>query len=141
MLKIFSIFLYTLSLRLMGTVVVASNFINLDWHYLFFLFVTIMFIPEIGFIISSSFRRWLKDGIEDSDGKFNKSDFASLLIHYSTLWCIRLFVLFGLLEAFYGIQVREMYVLGSLAGAFGVETVGYFTRNKVKKDDSGTTNS
>ncbi len=37
-------------------------------------------------------RYWIKSGIEDSDGKFEKTDLSSLLIHYSTLWCIRLYV-------------------------------------------------
>ncbi len=117
----------------------AAN-LMIDWHYFFYVLMMIMFVPEIGFVISTTFRKWLKDGIEDHDGKFNKEDLATLFIHYSTLWCIRLFVLFGLLEAFYGIQVREIYILGSLAGAFGVETVGYFTRIKSKKDndDRGT---
>lgn len=134
MFKIAFLYLYTLSIRFVAGFMLAAN-LMLDWHYFFYILMIIMFVPEIGFLLSTSFRRWLKDGIEDNDGKFQKDDFASLLIHYSTLWCIRLFVLFGLLEAFYGIQVREIYILGSLAGAFGVETVGYFTRIKGKKEN------
>lgn len=98
---------------------------------LFIIFLAMMFLPEIGFILNKGFRSWLKNGIEDSDGAFNSEDLANLLRHYSTLWCARLYVVFGLLEAFYHIQVREIFVMGSLAGAFGIEAIGFLTqRNK-----------
>lgn len=94
-------------------------------HFLFSIFIILMFLPEVLLVFNKSFRGWIKTGIEDSDGKFEKSDLASLLIHYSTLWCTRLYVFFGLMEVFYGVQVRDTYVVGSLAGAFGIEIIGF----------------
>lgn len=108
--------------------------VSFSKHILFAVFIFAMFLPEIGFIISKGFRKWLQDGMEDGDGKLHKSDVANMLIHYSTLWCTRLYVLFGLLEAFYGIQVREVFVMGSLAGAFGIEAIGFLaSKNKLKQ--------
>jgi hypothetical protein len=89
-------------------------------------------LPEISFTFVPKFRQWIKSGIEDGDGVLNKTDLNALLIHYSTLWCIRLFVTFGLLEAFYGTQVREIFVIGSLLGGFGIEMIGFFAKkNKI----------
>jgi hypothetical protein len=39
-------------------------------------------------------------------------------------------VLFGLVEVFYGMKVSEIYVVGSLAGAFGIEAIGFLLRKK-----------
>ena len=105
-----------------------------DYHYIFPLFIGMILLPEICFVLVPSFRKWIKGGVEDGDGVLNKSDLKALIIHYSTLWCIRLFVIFGLLEAFYGIQVREVFVMGSLAGAFGIESISFFTR-RFRKDE------
>lgn len=128
MFKILSILIYTFSIKLFSLIVFSLGL--LDYHNIFYIFIFMLFLPEMGFALSKSFRSWLKSGIEDSDDKFNKEDFNSLLRHYSTLWCIRLYVLFGLLEAFYGIQIRETYIVGSLVGAFGIEAVNFFVKNK-----------
>lgn len=127
--KMGSLFLYTFCLKI-AAFMTGSPSINI----LFGFFVFMMFLPEIAMLFSKSFRQWIKSGIEDSDGQFNSKDLANLLVHYSTLWCARLYVFFGLLEAFYGIKVREMYVMGSLAGAFGIEALGFFT-SKFKKEE------
>lgn len=129
--KILSIYAYTFAIRLFGLVTLSLSPIA-DYHYLFHVLVVMLVLPEIGFAVSKGFRAWLKSGIEDGDGVFNTKDFNQMLVHYSTLWCVRLFVLFGLLEAFYGVQVREIFIGGSLAGAFGIETVSFFARKKEK---------
>jgi hypothetical protein len=97
---------------------------------LFWIFIVALFIPEGGFIFSASFRHWLKDGVEDGDGVMNKSDLTSLISHYATAWCVRLYVLFGLVEVFYGIHVRESIALGTLGGAFGIEGMVIFKKWK-----------
>lgn len=125
MIKTFFVLIYTFLIKFLGFVMLGTQVI--DVHYIFFLMMFIMFLPEYLFMFSSPFRGWIKSGIEDSDGKFNKSDFSSLLMNYSTLWCIRLYVLFGLLEAFYGIQVRETWITSSLLGAFGIKTIETFS--------------
>jgi hypothetical protein len=129
MFKIFGVLLYTIILRFLADTLLAFNIVN-PQYIIFYVLMIVMFLPEMGFAFAKSFRNWLKDGIEDSDGKFNSSDFKSLMSHYSTLWCIRLFVVFGLLEAFYSIQVREVFVVGSLLGAFGIEAISFFSRFK-----------
>jgi hypothetical protein len=133
MIKIVAIFLYTFSLRILVYVTFLIGLMEYtDYHLIFPLFVVMILLPELSFTFVPRFRQWIKAGVEDGDGVLNKADLNALIIHYSTLWCIRLFVIFGLLEAFYGVQVREVYVVGSLLGAFGIETVGFFARkNKV----------
>lgn len=124
--KILSVFIYTFCLKWLSLAFITFNSKNI----LFGFFILMIFLPEIGLIFSKNFRTWLKAGIEDNDGQFNSSDLSNLLRHYATLWCARLYVIFGILEAFYHIQVREIFVMGSLAGAFGIEAVGLFTRKK-----------
>ncbi len=128
------LFIYTLLIPIMAFFLSAINISTVDAQYYFFL--TIMFLPEIGFLFKKKFREWLKDGIEDNDHKFQKEDFAALMTHYSTLWCIRLFVIFGLRETFYGIVVREIYVFATLAGGFGIEVVSFFIRRGEKKPNN-----
>jgi len=127
--KMASIFIYTLMLKFL-TIFTGFTSINI----LFTFFIVMMFLPEITMLLSRNFRYWIKSGIEDSDGQFNSKDLASLLIHYSTLWCARLYVLFGLLEAFYGVKVRELYIMGSLVGAFGLESIGFLTSKLKTKE-------
>ena len=125
-LKLTGVFLYTFCLKWLPLLFIAFNSKNV----LFAFFILMIFLPEIGLLLSKNFRLWVKTGIEDNDGQFNSSDLAGLLRHYSTLWCARLYVLFGLIEVFYHIQVREVFVMGSLAGAFGLEAAGLFINKK-----------
>lgn len=134
MLKVVFILIYTLCIKIFTLLVLGLGL--LDFHNIFYFLIFVMFLPEMGFALSKGFRNWLKNGIEDSDQKFNREDFNSLLRHYSTLWCIRLYVLFGLLEAFHGIQVRETFINGSLAGAFGIEVIGFVFKNKSNNGSS-----
>lgn len=126
--KLIGVFIYTLALKWVPLFFITFSSKNI----LFSFFLIMMFLPEMAMLFSKNFRLWVKSGIEDGDGQFNSSDLANLLRHYSTLWCARLYVLFGLLEAFYQIQVREIYVMGSLAGAFGIEAITFFVNKKTK---------
>lgn len=132
MVKAFSIIVCTLFLKALAILSISFNQFT-SKNVLFCVFIFMMFLPEMGFLINKGFRQWLKDGIEDSDGVFNANDLANLLRHYSTLWCARLYVLLGLLEAFFHIQVREIFVMGSLAGAFGIEAITFLTNRSAKK--------
>jgi len=120
LIKPFILICYTFILRWIPLVMIGI--IN-PKSILFGFFLLMMFLPEIAILFVKSFRIWLKDGIEDSDGRFNSDDLARLMVHYATIWCMRMYVLFGLLEAFYHIKVSEIMTLGSLAGAFGIEAV------------------
>jgi len=121
-LKLVTVFIYTLAIKWLPLFFITFSSKNV----LFGFFILMIFLPEMGVLFSKNFRGWLKSGIEDGDGKFNSIDLSNLIRHYATLCCARLYVLFGLLEAFYQIQVRELYVMGSLAGMFGVEAIGFF---------------
>jgi hypothetical protein len=136
MVKAISLIVCTIFIKALAILTLSLNQFT-SKNILFAVFIFMMFLPEMGFIINKGFRQWLKDGIEDSDGQFNSSDLANLLRHYSTLWCARLYVLLGLLEAFYHIQVREIFVMGSLAGAFGIEAITFLTNRSPKKLDHG----
>lgn len=125
MIKTFFVLIYTFFIKTLAFIMMGANLI--DVHSVFFLMMFIMFLPEYLFVFSKAFRGWIKGGIENGDGKLNKNDFSSLMMNYSTLWCIRLYVLFGLLEAFYGIQVRETWITSSLLGAFGIKTIETFS--------------
>lgn len=130
-LKSMIILLATLLLKFFALIFSYLNIGDINSkNILFIFFIGMMFLPELGFLISRDFRKWLKTGIEDGDSQFNSRDLAQLMQHFSTLWCIRLYVLFGLLEAFYGVQVREIYIAGSLAGAFGIEAISFLTKKK-----------
>lgn len=102
-------------------------------HLFFAMFIIVMFLPELAVLFNKDFRLWLKNGVEDNDGQFNKSDFSTMLTHYATLWCIRMWTFAGLVEIFYGIQVREVYVVGALAGGFGIEMIGFFMGKRGKE--------
>lgn len=132
MTKIIGIFIYTLCIRVAALLPVEVG--TIDYHIIFPFFIGMILLPELTFILVPKFRKWIKDGIEDGDGVLNKGDLSTLMVHYSTLWCIRLFVVFGLLEAFYGIQVREIFVVGALSGAFGIESMNLIAKffNKAK---------
>lgn len=124
-LKELSILALTIALKFFATML---NIEDGARHFLFAFFFFIMFLPEMLILFNKDFRSWMRTGIEDGDSKFEKADLQNLLIHYSTLWCTRLYVTFGLLEAFYGTQVRDVYVVGSLAGAFGIEVIGFLLK-------------
>lgn len=99
-------------------------------YFFFILFILILFMPELALLISKGFRLWIKDGIEDNDQKFNITDFATMMVHYSMLWCVRVFVVSFLVEIFFNYHVREIYILSSFAGAFGIEVVGAMIKKK-----------
>ena len=110
---------------------IAMATLELTSRYFFFgFFMVILFLPEAALLLSKPFRIWIKDGIEDSDGKFNITDFANMLIHYAMLWCVRVFVTSFLVEILFGFHVREIYVISSFAGAFGIEAVGQILKKK-----------
>ena len=89
--------------------------------YVFYVFVGMMFLPEMALFFSKSFRNWIKQGIENADGKLNKEDVKDMRIHYASIWMLRLFVLFGLLMIFYQMKIDWNYYILPFFGAMGLE--------------------
>lgn len=98
----------------------------------FYVFIFMMFVPELVLLISKPFRLWIKEGIEDGDGKLNRDDLKDLRIHYAAIWMLRTFVLFGLLMIFYEVQIDITYYLLPFSGAMGLEGMALW-KNMIKK--------
>ncbi len=81
--------------------------------------ITLMFVPELMSITSKSFRDWIRRGIEDDDGKFNKSDLKDMMILYSSLWLLRVVLVWSWFHIFYGVYIEYSLYITLLAGSFG----------------------
>lgn len=127
MIKTFFVLVYTFMIKVLGFAILGIQLINIQ--YIFFFLLLTMFLPELGITFSKSFRNWLKGGVEDKKGV----DLSSLLLNYSTLWSLRLYVIFSLMEIFYNIQIREIYIYTSLAGAFSLKSIEILSRLIVQK--------
>jgi len=86
-------------------------------------FITVVllgiFMPEIMWLASKSFRGWIKQGIEDSDGQLNKSDLKDAGILYVSLWSMRIFIGFSVAKMF-GIEIDTLTYLTPLFGSGGI---------------------
>lgn len=107
----------------MFTIIAKLTMETAPQPFVFYIFVAMMFLPEFTLFFSKSFRHWIKQGIEDADGKLNKEDVKDLRVHYASLWMLRLFVLFGLLMIFYDMKIDWSYYILPFFGAMGLEGV------------------
>ena len=80
-----------------------------------------MFAPEVGVIFFKDFRLWLKTGIENADGKLDRSDLKDLRMHYTAMIMARIFGLFSLMMAFYNIELPWHVYMTPFFGSFGLE--------------------
>jgi hypothetical protein len=101
-----------------------SNFFNGDvgavviLSFIFFVLLGI-FMPELMYMFSSTFRGWIRKGIEDSDGELNKSDLKDAGIIYVSLWSMRVFIGFSVAKML-GVQIDTISYLIPLFGSFGI---------------------
>jgi len=87
-----------------------------------YLWIMIMlFIPEFIMMFKPNFVRWLKKGIEDNDGELNTQDVKDMIIHYVSLWSLRVFVIFGLRMSFHKVEIPWQFFAISIVAAFGIE--------------------
>lgn len=117
--KFFGIWLYNALLSPASQMVVRSNTDRPPEEMLYF-FVLMMFVPESVLLISKSFRAWIREGVEDADGKLNKSDLKDLVILYGSLWCLRVFLFMSWAKVFYGTEIEFYIYLTPLIGSFGI---------------------
>ncbi len=115
-----------------ASIIVATES-NQPPQVLLFVFLVLMFLPEMLIISVKPFREWLKEGVENSDGQFHKDDFKDLLIYYANIWSLRIFLLFSFFKMFYGFDISiTMYVI-PLVGSFGI--TGLNIISKLKNND------
>jgi hypothetical protein len=121
MIKAGAIFCYNFLVLWAAAVNVFSDTNLLFYQNSFWFFLIMLFMPEFACIFSKGFRQWIKNGIEDSDGTFNKSDFKEMWGHYSALWCLRMFILGSLVEIYFQVEVKQLYMILWFAGMASIE--------------------
>lgn len=87
---------------------------------IFYLFTAMMFIPETSILFFKGFREWIKEGLENADGKMNHNDVKDLVVHYASLWSLRIFVLSSLLMMFYNVEFGFQYYIVPFFGSIGL---------------------
>lgn len=87
---------------------------------IFWFFVGMMWLPEIIMTTSSGFRGWIKQGIENADGKLNSQDVKDMMVHYISLTSMKLFVLESLLMSFYTVDIPIQFYIIPFLGSFGL---------------------
>ncbi len=80
--------------------------------------IVMIFAPEITIGLFKNFRNWIKEGLEDADGKFNKSDIKDMAILYGSLWSLRIFIFFSWATVFHEPIPYGIYIT-PLIGSFG----------------------
>lgn len=89
-----------------------------DWILIFL--ITMMFVPEVVATGSKSFRDWIRSGIEDADNTFNKGDMKDLIMLYSSLWSLRVFLFMSWFMLFYNKEIQFHIYIIPLLGSFGI---------------------
>lgn len=85
-----------------------------------YFFIVMMFVPELCALLSKTFRDWIRQGIENSDGKLNKSDLKDMVILYGSLWCLRVFLFMSWAMIFYKMEIPFHIYTIPLLGSFGI---------------------
>jgi len=89
-------------------------------EWLLGILVLLMFVPEFMVMFSKDFRTWIKEGIEDSDGKLSKKDTRDMIVLYGSLWCLRVFLLMSWAIIFYDKEIDWFIYVTPLIGSFGI---------------------
>ena len=117
--KIYLMWLYCGILGITQQMVINSNN-EKPPEQIFYFFVAMIFLPEIVTLFSKNFRYWIKQGIENADGKLNKSDLKDMSILYVSLWCLRVFIFMSWTQIFYQVDIPFHVYITPLLGAFGL---------------------
>ena len=100
------------------------------------LLTVMMFIPEIALIFSQSFRSWMRQGLEDGDGKLNKADVKDMITFYTSVISVRVFVLFSWAILFGYAELPYHFYITPLLGGFGIAAIptlkSFLDRSAVK---------
>ena len=121
--KILFIWLYNgfASLLLHSTATSMMNGEGLQSWQLFSLiafFLVMVFLPEILFFTSQTFRSFVIEGAKDGDGITHMKDLKQTVILYVSLWSMRIFMGFSL-GIILGMDISPWIYLIPLIGSFG----------------------
>jgi hypothetical protein len=134
-LKFITFWIYSYSLSPAAQIFMSSVNNRVPPNAAFWIFFTLMFLPEFFMVVSPGFRNWVKEGFSDVDGRMSDNDRKGILIHYTSLWCMKLFVLENLLILFYGISVEFIAYIFPFFGSIGLS--GFeILKNIVKAKES-----
>ncbi len=120
--KVFSIWLYNVLLAPAPKFfqMTLSQGENSPPEWLLGILLLFMFVPEFMGMFSRDFRNWIKEGIEDSDGKLSKKDTKDMIVLYGSLWCLRVFLLMSWSIIFYDKEISWLIYVTPLIGSFGI---------------------
>ena len=111
--------IWVLNLLITPLAQVTQQVVKQPPEFMFYVFVSLLFVPEIALVFSAGLRQWLKVGIEDGDGVLNTKDVQNLVLFYSGLWMLRVFVLSYLFKQFYNIETEFMFTVLPFLGSMG----------------------
>lgn len=69
----------------------------------------------ISAVVSTSFRKWIKEWVEDGDGKPNSIDLRNLVVNLIILWCGRGIIIAAIFQILFGSsQLDVIFTLGGV---------------------------
>lgn len=132
-LKFLLIWTYSFGISPVAHMVVQSTPDRHPPESVFWLFISMIFLPEILLIFAKGFRNWIKAGFEDGDGVLSKKDLKDLLPYYSSLNSLRIFVLSSLLMMFYDIEIEFQYYVIPFLGSLGLAGIEILKKTYLSK--------
>ena len=96
---------------------------------IFWFFCIMMWLPEMATTMSKQFRNWIKEGIEDENGRLK--DVKDIIIHYASLTSMKLFILESLLMMFYDVDIAFQFYMVPFFGSVGLS--GFTTLKNMYK--------
>lgn len=119
-LKFILIWCYSFSLSPFAQIAISTAMPNTPPVLIFYIFVLMIFLPDLVLIVSKGFRAWIKEGLEDADGSLNRGDVKDLVVHYASLNSLRVFVLESLMMMFYDVEIPFHYYVVPFFGSIGL---------------------
>ncbi len=98
------------------------------YYFLFFA----LWLPEIA-LLSKSWRKWLKSGIEDGDGVLNKADLKDLMPYWGSYMSIKSVVLITWTMIFFKINVPYSFFVTLVLAGFGVGAIPIINKLNFKQ--------
>ena len=117
--KFMVVWIYSFALSPFAQALIEINDKKTPPDSVFWVFVGMIFLPEILLVFSNPFRSWIRKGIENSED-MTKKYIQDLIIHYASLSSLRLFVLESLLMMFYEVHIPFQYYIVPFFGSIGL---------------------
>lgn len=117
--KFMALWIYSFALSPFAQALIEINDKKAPPDSVFWVFVAMIFLPEILIGLSRPCRDWIKKGIENSED-MKQSYIKDIIIHYASLSSLRLFVLESLLMMFYDVHIPFQYYIVPFFGSIGL---------------------